>query len=100
MLRQYTERSEYCQRSEFLTLTIAYSDTILLRMLMRLRLPELLEARGLSPYALAKASAGRISMSTAYRVVQKKGRLANFDAEMLDAICDVLGVKPAELLER
>lgn len=67
---------------------------------MRLRIPELLKARGLTPYSFAKAMSGRISASTAYRIVEKQGKLANFDAEMLEALCDVLGVKPAELFER
>lgn len=69
-------------------------------MLMRLRFPELLDARGLTPYALAKASEGRISESTAYRLTRMRGRVANFDAQMLEALCDVLGVEPGELLER
>lgn len=69
-------------------------------MLMRLRLPELLDARGLTAYALAKQSEGRISMSTAYRLVRLEGRVQNFDADMLEALCDVLGVSPGELLER
>jgi DNA-binding Xre family transcriptional regulator len=64
---------------------------------MRLRLPELLG--GMTPYRLAKESGGRISLSTAYRLVRKNGRLANFDAEMLAALCDVLNAKPGELLE-
>lgn len=69
-------------------------------MLMRLRLPEMLKERGLSPYALAKRSSGRISMSTAYRLVKLNGRVQNFDAGMLEALCDVLSVEPGELLER
>ena len=69
-------------------------------MLMRLRLPELLDARGMSAYALSKASDGRISMSTAYRVSKLRGKLQNFDAEMLEALCDVLEVDPGELWER
>ena len=59
-------------------------------MLMRLRLPELLAERGLSAYALAKRSGNRISTSTAYRLVKLNGRVQNFDADMLDALCDVL----------
>lgn len=65
---------------------------------MRLRLPELLPD-GMTPYRLAKESGGRISLSTAYRLVRLEGRLANFDADMLAALCDVLGASPAELLE-
>jgi DNA-binding Xre family transcriptional regulator len=69
-------------------------------MLMRLKLPELLDERGLSPYALSKNSDGRISMSTAYRLVKLNGRVQNFDAEMLEALCDVLQVEPGQLMER
>ena len=66
---------------------------------MRLRLPELLP-EGMTPYQLAKASSGRISLSTAYRLVRLEGRVATFDAGMLAALCDVLGVPPGELLEQ
>lgn len=69
-------------------------------MLMRLRLPELLDERGMSAYALSKQSKGRISMSTAYRMARLSGRVQNFDAELLEALCDVLSVEPGELLER
>jgi DNA-binding Xre family transcriptional regulator len=69
-------------------------------MLMRLRIPELLAARGMTPYALAKASGGRISMSTAYRLKDSRGRLETYAAEMLEALCDVFDVTPGELLER
>ncbi len=39
-------------------------------------------------------------MSTAYRLVKLNGRVQNFDAGMLEALCDVLSVEPGELLER
>lgn len=67
---------------------------------MRLRLPELLKKRGMSAYQFSKATNGRVSMSTAYRIVRMRGRLANFDAVLLEAICDVLKVKPGELFGR
>lgn len=67
---------------------------------IRLRLPELLERRKMTPYALAVASQRRISMSTAYRLARLKGRVGNFNAEVLAALCDVLDVEPGELLER
>lgn len=66
---------------------------------MRLRLPELLEARGMTAYALAKASSGRISLSTIYRLVRQKGRARYIDAEVAEALCSVLGIGPAELFE-
>lgn len=69
-------------------------------MLVRVRIPELLQLRGMSVYELSKRSQGRVSMSTAYRLARKRGRAHTFDAELLEALCDVLGVGPGELLER
>jgi DNA-binding Xre family transcriptional regulator len=67
---------------------------------MRIRINELLEARGLSPYGLAMGSKGRISLSAAHRLARENGRVKLFSAALLDALCDVLGVEPNELLER
>ena len=63
-------------------------------MRMRLRLPELLREHKppLTPYAVAKASGGRISPSTIYRLTRHRGRVQNFDGELLVALCDVLGL--------
>jgi DNA-binding Xre family transcriptional regulator len=71
-------------------------------MRMRLRLPELLREHKppITPYAVAKASGGRISPSTIYRLTRSKGRVQNFDGELLEALCDVLGVEPGALLQR
>jgi DNA-binding Xre family transcriptional regulator len=66
---------------------------------MRLRIRELLAERGMTAYALAKASGGRIPMQSAYRLVQEDGRLPTFKASMLDALCDVLEVGPSELFD-
>jgi DNA-binding Xre family transcriptional regulator len=54
----------------------------------------------LTAYAVAKASGGRIKMTTIYRLTGNGGRVANFDGELLEALCDVFGVQPGELLER
>jgi DNA-binding Xre family transcriptional regulator len=54
----------------------------------------------MTAYQLAKASEDRISLSTAYRLVRMKGRVANSDAGMLAALCDVLRVGPGELFEQ
>ncbi|WP_434480970.1 helix-turn-helix domain-containing protein [Gemmatimonas sp.] len=75
---------------------------------MRLRIPELLDAMpgGWSAERLHKEAGtdakgdARLSRSTCYRLVQKQGRVKCFDADVLDVLCDVLGVKPSELLER
>lgn len=68
--------------------------------MIRLRYNELLEARGLTPYHLAKQSAGRISLSTAYRYQQVNGAVKSFDASVLEALCDVFGVELGELFVR
>jgi DNA-binding Xre family transcriptional regulator len=67
---------------------------------MRLRLPELLQARGLTAYKLAALSGGRISESTAYRLTDAEGRLQTYGAQILDALCKVLEVEPGDLFER
>lgn len=67
---------------------------------MRLRFNELLEAADITPYHLHKQSDGRISLSTAYRLARQDGRVALFDAQVLEALCDVLQVEPGELFER
>jgi hypothetical protein len=59
-------------------------------------------------YRLAASSAAgkdkdgkdRISLSTIYRLNRNEGRVANFDGELLEALCDVFGVEPGRLLER
>lgn len=69
---------------------------------MRLRLPELLDEHDppLTPYQVAKRSKGRISVSTIYRLTQKRGRVKLLDGSLMEALCDVLGRTPGELLER
>jgi len=69
-------------------------------MLMRLRIPELLTERDKTPYAVARDSGGRISLSTIYRLKDRRGRLETFAADMLEALCDVLKVSPGDLFER
>jgi DNA-binding Xre family transcriptional regulator len=67
---------------------------------MRIRIPELLEARSLTPYQLSRISKGGISLSTAYRLKRLKGRLKLFDATLLEELCEILQVSPGDLLER
>ena len=66
---------------------------------IRLRIPELLEDAGLSAYGLHKA-APQISLSTAYRLVAKRGALKSFPADTLEALADVLRVDVCDLFER
>jgi DNA-binding Xre family transcriptional regulator len=67
---------------------------------MRVRLPELLEERGLTAHAAALQSGGRINRATLYRIVRARGRIRLLDTDLLEALCDVLDVEPGELLER
>lgn len=67
---------------------------------MRLRFPELLDERQMTAYALSHASGDRISMSTAYRLMRRQGRVQFVDMQLLDTLCDTLRVGPAELFER
>ncbi|MEJ7811290.1 MAG: helix-turn-helix transcriptional regulator [Gemmatimonadaceae bacterium] len=67
---------------------------------MQLRRPALLDEWQMTPHALAKAASKRISMSTAYRLAELEGQLQTFDAELLEAHCDIFGVEPGDLLER
>ncbi len=67
---------------------------------MRLRVPELLEERGMTAYALAKESHGRISTRQAYRLANDEGRFEFISGAILEALCDVFGVTPGDLFER
>ena len=80
--------------------TSCLSDYLRRMDIMRLRLPELLEERGVTAHAVAVQSDGRINRATLYRLVRSKGRVRLLDTELLEALCDVLNVEPGELLER
>lgn len=67
---------------------------------MRIRYPELLAEHGITPYKLHVLSGGRIPLSTAYRLAKKGGAVRFIDSQLLDALCDTLGVEPTELLTR
>jgi DNA-binding Xre family transcriptional regulator len=67
---------------------------------MRLRIPELFEEKGITPYRVSRDSGARISLATIYRLKRTRGRLDTYKSRMLDALCDVLDVTPAELFER
>lgn len=66
---------------------------------MRLRVPELLADRQMTPYALHKASGGRISLSAAYRLAS--GEFRAVSSSVLDALCDVFEIDdPGPLFRR
>lgn len=65
---------------------------------MRLLVGKWLDKREISAYELAKQSRGRISQSAAYRLA--RGEWKAISSTVLDALCDVLKVKPGDLFER
>ncbi len=67
-------------------------------MVVRLRLPELLDELGWTPYRLAKELG--MTEPAVYRLVNRRGRFARLSATMLDRLCEVTGKAPGELLER
>ncbi|WP_414653584.1 helix-turn-helix domain-containing protein [Gemmatimonas sp.] len=69
---------------------------------MRLRLPELLEERGLTPYAVAHhpLNGDRIKLTTMYRLVRSRGTHPPFSPDLLEALCEILEVEPGDLFER
>ncbi len=64
---------------------------------MRFLGADLLAQRGLTAYRLAAQSGGRIAQRTAYRIA--KGEKQALDPDEMAALCDVLGVTPADLFE-
>lgn len=67
---------------------------------IRIRLPELLNEEIPTAYAISRASKDRISMSAAHRLVAKRGIIQRFDADLLEALCEIFDVEPGELIER
>jgi DNA-binding Xre family transcriptional regulator len=65
---------------------------------MHLLVGDILKRKGLTAYALAKDSGGKISLPTAYRLA--RGEWKCLSSEVMDALCDVLEVSPGELFER
>jgi DNA-binding Xre family transcriptional regulator len=62
-----------------------------------LRIAALMQERGITAYALARDSHGRISRRTAYRLAAEEK--AALYPEEIAALCDVLDVEPADLFE-
>jgi DNA-binding Xre family transcriptional regulator len=66
---------------------------------IRIRLPELLNEEIPTAYAIAKASVDRISLSAAHRLVRARGAVRRYDADVLEALCEMFDIGPGELLE-
>ena len=64
---------------------------------VRLRVRQLLETRGLSPYALAKFTG--LSLNSIYRLTSASGRFRLIRADTIERLCAALRVTPSELFE-
>ena len=62
-----------------------------------MRLRQLLEARGMSPYGLAKFTG--LSLNTIYRLSRPNGRFRLIRADTIERLCGALRVTPSELFE-
>lgn len=67
------------------------------RGLLRLRLRQLLEARGVTPYGLAKFTG--LSLNTIYRLTRRTGRFDLIRADTIERLCGALRVAPSELFD-
>lgn len=63
--------------------------------MLKILIPELLEARGWNPSELARRSGGRISTATAYRMAENSCR--SFKPQQIVALCQAFDVQPGEL---
>jgi DNA-binding Xre family transcriptional regulator len=66
---------------------------------MRVRLPELLEAKGMSGHQLAVVLDGRMSRAAIYKLLEAEGHFERIAGRHLEALCHAFGVSPNELLE-
>jgi DNA-binding Xre family transcriptional regulator len=64
---------------------------------MKLLAGKLMVDRGVTPYSLARDSAGRISKPAAYRIY--RGTKTHLYLPEIAALCDVLDVMPADLFD-
>lgn len=68
---------------------------------MHIRVDELLEERGWSPYQLAQeAEKHGVSVQAIYRLVRAHGRMKRLDMRVLAVLCHVFGVGVDEVLSR
>lgn len=67
------------------------------RGVLRLRLRQLLETRGLTAYGLAKFTG--LSLNTIYRLGRPSGRFDLIRADTIERLCGALRVTPSELFD-
>ena len=65
--------------------------------MVRLRVAELMKARRISAYALAKGAG--LNYATAYRLSRPNGTFQRLESATLDRVCEFLQVQPGELIE-
>jgi DNA-binding Xre family transcriptional regulator len=63
--------------------------------LVRLKLRQILQERGITGYAFAKYSG--LSMNTIYRLTRPNGRFELIQADTMERICAALRITPTEL---
>lgn len=67
------------------------------RGLLRLRLRQLLQARALTAYGLAKFTG--LSLNTIYRLTRPSGRFSLIRADTIERLCGALRVTPSDLFD-
>jgi DNA-binding Xre family transcriptional regulator len=67
------------------------------RGVLRLRLRQLLKARRMTPYGLAKFTG--LSLNTIYRLTRPSGRFGLIRADTVERLCGALRVSPTELFD-
>jgi len=65
--------------------------------MVRLRVADLMKARGLSAYALAKGAG--LNYPTAYRLSRPGGGFHRLEAATLNRLCGFFRVQPGDLIE-
>jgi hypothetical protein len=75
---------------------------------VRLRFPELFAelgvtalqvARQVAAFQVSRGSKSPLSRSTVYRWQQLEGRVETFDGDLIEDLCEVLGVKLTDVIE-
>ena len=65
--------------------------------MVRLQIHELMEARGITAYALSKGAL--MAYPSAYRLSRSHGRFGRMHADTLDRLCRFFKVQPGKLMQ-